>query len=90
MGKKSKKKDAAQTEEQATIQGYIKSILKNIKLEINRIHIRYEDDYFSQINPMAFGILCEQISSCGSVHEWEFGSLDNNQFHRVSPPYLNN
>lgn len=72
-------------EEQNSIQGYITNILKNITLTINRIHIRYEDDFFCQIRPFAFGIICDQISAYGSDTEWNFGSLENNHFNRICP-----
>jgi len=81
-------KKKQETEEQSVFQGYLINILKNIKLNLNRIHIRYEDDYFSQLNPFAFGILCDQISSYGSETEWQFASQENNQFRRTRPQYF--
>jgi len=37
----------------------LKMILKNVTLTINRIHIRYEDDFYADQNPFAFGLLCD-------------------------------
>ena len=74
--------------EEPMFKGYFKNILKNVKLCLNRIHIRFEDDYFSQTNPYAFGILCDQLSSYGSETEWQFGALESNQFKRVRPQYV--
>jgi hypothetical protein len=34
-------------------------ILRNVTLCINRLHIRYEDDYYAYESPFACGILCE-------------------------------
>lgn len=74
-------------DDQSPFNSYITNILKNVTLTINRIHLRYEDDYFSQINPFSFGLLCDQIISYGVNNEWQFGSLENNQFKRVCPSY---
>lgn len=67
-----------------SMSGYFMNIMKNIKLSLNGVHIRYEDDFFAQ-TPFAFGILCDQITSFGSDTEWTFGSLENNQFKRTMP-----
>lgn len=37
----------------------IKLVLKNVTLTINRLHVRYEDDYYADQNPFAFGVFCE-------------------------------
>ncbi len=34
-------------------------ILKNVNLTVNRLHIRYEDDYYASQHPFAFGIICD-------------------------------
>ena len=36
-------------------------VLQNIRIQINGLHIRFEDDYFNSENPFAFGILCDVI-----------------------------
>ncbi len=87
-----KKKAAGQEqpkegEEQGVFQGYAKNILKNIKLSLNHLHIRYEDDYFSSQKPFAFGLLCDQVVSYGTETEWHFDALESNQFRRVRPTY---
>ena len=61
--------------------------MRNLRITINRIHIRYEDDFFA-MSSFACGILCDQIISYGSPTEWEFGTLSNNKFNRVTPKYL--
>ena len=78
------KQSAAGCPEDSSMSTYIKNILKNVKLSLNRVHIRYEDDFFTQ-SPYAFGLLCDQITSYGSETEWCFGSLESNQFRRTKP-----
>lgn len=39
----------------------INMILKNVTLVINRIHIRYEDDYYADDKPFAFGLLLKVV-----------------------------
>jgi len=36
-----------------------KMAMKNITLKINKIHIRYEDDYYFKENPFAYGFICD-------------------------------
>ena len=54
-------------------------------LEINKIHIRFEDDYYAQESPFAFGLTCERITSTFTQTEWMFDSLENIQFRRATP-----
>ena len=61
---------------------FMTNIMRNLRITINRVHIRYEDDFFS-LSPFACGILCDQVISCGSTTEWDFGSLENNKFKRI-------
>lgn len=35
------------------------SLLGGLKLEVKRIHFRYEDDYFQHHRPFAFGLMIE-------------------------------
>ena len=35
--------------------------LKNLRLNIRKVHIRYEDDYFEAENPFSFGVVADQI-----------------------------
>ena len=41
----------------------LSDFLKNVNITLNGVNIRYEDDYFSQHHPFAFGLLCE-VSLC--------------------------
>ena len=66
---------------------YITKIFKNMKLTINKIHLRYEDDFFP-LSSFACGIVCDQVTSCISSTEWNFGGLENNRFKRTTPKYF--
>jgi hypothetical protein len=35
--------------------------IKNLKLKINKIHFRFEDDYFNIENPFSFGFVIEVL-----------------------------
>jgi len=39
----------------------LSSLMKNVNLKVNKIHIRYEDDYYSHLKPFAFGFLCDVL-----------------------------
>jgi hypothetical protein len=44
----------------------MRSVIKNLKLTVNRLHIRFEDDYFSsgeskQWEPFSFGIVLDKF-----------------------------
>ncbi|CAI2370193.1 unnamed protein product [Moneuplotes crassus] len=36
--------------------------LKKLKLNIRKVHIRYEDDYFEAENPFSFGVIADEIT----------------------------
>ena len=46
-------------EKKAQRQSTFLKILKNIRIQVHNIHIRFEDDYFASEKPYAFGFLCE-------------------------------
>ena len=77
----SKREEKNKKEE--TTNGYGMNIMKNLRITITGLHIRYEDDFFST-SPFACGILCDQITSHGSTTEWHFGSLESNKFTRIN------
>ena len=35
--------------------------LKNLKVHIKKVHVRYEDDYFEVENPYSFGIIADEV-----------------------------
>ena len=49
-----------------SLTGNIRSILKNIKLTVNKVHIRFEEDYFSNgecrsWEPFSFGVVIDRV-----------------------------
>lgn len=57
------------------------SLLGGLKLDIKRIHIRYEDDYF-QIEPFSFGFMIDSITMDNSDTDWNFVSPLSLNFER--------
>jgi len=54
-------------------------------LTINGLHIRYEDDYYSDSQPFAFGLISSHISSYMVNNEWHFDSIESTKFSRRVP-----
>ena len=52
----------------------IMNFLGGFKIEVKRIHIRYEDDYFQHLRPFSFGVMIESISLDNSDTDWTFES----------------
>jgi hypothetical protein len=52
----------------------IMNFLGGVKLELKRIHIRYEDDYFQHHRPFSFGFMIDSISLDNSETDWTFES----------------
>jgi hypothetical protein len=52
----------------------VRLIFKNIKLTIRRLHIRYEDDYYSAAlgKKYAFGLTIDQLNVFSGSDEWDF------------------
>jgi hypothetical protein len=49
-----------------SLAGNIRSVLKNIKLTVNKVHIRFEEDYFSNgesrsWEPFSFGVVIDRV-----------------------------
>jgi len=66
-------------------EGCLFNILANMSLTINKLHIRYEDDYYAHNQPFAFGIICGGLTSTIQENEWHFGGIENSKFVRVMP-----
>jgi hypothetical protein len=41
--------------------GLVARILRGVHLDIQKIHIRYEDDYFGKVRPFSFGFVINAI-----------------------------
>lgn len=50
------------------------NFLGGVKLEIKRIHIRYEDDYFQHNRPFSFGFMIDSIVFDNADTDWTFES----------------
>ena len=49
-----------------SLAGNIRSVLKNIKVTIRKLHVRFEEDYFSNgecrsWEPFSFGVVIDQV-----------------------------
>ena len=51
--------EPSKSESSSSSPDVLKLVLKNVTLTVNRIHIRYEDDFYASQNPFAFGLICE-------------------------------
>lgn len=50
------------------------NFLGGFKLEVKRIHIRYEDDFFQHHKPFSMGLMIDSISLDNSTSDWTFES----------------
>lgn len=51
---------------------FIMNFLGGLKIEVKRIHIRYEDDYFNHNRPFSFGFMIDHILLDNSETDWIF------------------
>jgi hypothetical protein len=65
-----KKKDGGVKE--PPFMDFLMNFLGSLKIHVNRIHIRYEDDYFNHTRPFAFGFMIDSIVLDNSVEDWTF------------------
>lgn len=61
------------------------NLLGGLKLEVKRVHFRYEDDYFQHHKPFAFGLTVESLVMDNSETDWVFESLTSMGFVRSKP-----
>jgi len=47
------------SDDKDSLKNNLNSFFKNLKLVVNRLHIRFEDDYLSGSKPFSIGILME-------------------------------
>lgn len=60
-----------------------------MQLTINRIHIRYEDDYFNDHRPFSMGLTIDKINLGNAASHWKFHTSNGMQFSRVPNDYVN-
>ncbi len=46
--------------------------MRNLKLIIKRVHIRFEDDYFSADTPFSLGLVIDKLDLVTEDSEWLF------------------
>ena len=86
MPKEEEKKIEKPEEDPAAIlRSSILDIVKNVKFSVQKIHIRFEDDYFDPLRPYSFGIILEKFMTFPSETEWSFNSLQDMKFKRTKP-----
>lgn len=61
------------------------NLLGGLKLEIKRLHFRYEDDYFQHLSPFSFGVMIESIVMDNSETDWSFENILTMGFVRSRP-----
>ena len=69
------KKSQQDENDEDSLTNNMHSFLKNLKLTIKRLHIRFEDDYFSTQSPFSLGLAVDQLDLETSDTEWTFDSL---------------
>jgi Vacuolar sorting-associated protein 13, N-terminal len=65
----------------------IMNFLGGFKLELKRIHIRYEDDYFQHHRPFSFGFMIESLSLDNSDTDWIFQAPLSILINKNRPEY---
>lgn len=78
------KKGEAEFKEVKGLKWIIK-LAGGLKVDIKRIHIRYEDDYFQHHRPFSFGFMIEQIQMDNSESDWKFETPLTMNFERNKP-----
>lgn len=68
---------------------WIFSLFQGIKLNINRIHVRYEDDYFNGHRPFSMGLMIDGISLDNTDNHWTFHSPNGMNFTRTDNKFIN-
>jgi hypothetical protein len=71
---KQKKKDSDGGVKEPPFMDFIMNFLGGLKIEVKRIHIRYEDDYFNHTRPFSFGFMIDHILLDNSDVDWIFES----------------
>jgi len=66
-------------EEDNEAKGNVLNIMKNLKLTVNKLHIRFEDDYFSNgesklWEPFSIGLIVDRFEMSTAENEWQFES----------------
>jgi hypothetical protein len=65
-------------------------LVGGLKLEIKRLHFRYEDDFFQHQRPFSFGLMIDSISMDNSDSDWDFETLSSVMPIKQRPAYILN
>ena len=68
---------------------FLTSLFNGIQVNIHRVHIRYEDDYFSQNRPFSIGFLIDEIDFGNTNSHWTFHTPNGMRFTRHKNDYIN-
>ncbi|CDW82744.1 UNKNOWN [Stylonychia lemnae] len=82
-----KKEQNSENNDDDSLKSNSHNLMKNLRLTIKRLHIRFEDDYFSAQSPYSFGVVIDQVDLRTSDTEWSFDSLLHLNFFRVNPQH---
>lgn len=79
---KKKKKGKEGSFEQPIGLSVLFDIFGGVQMNIRRIHIRYEDDFFSIERPFSLGLCIDEIELCNRSSHWAFKTPTGMQFSR--------
>lgn len=85
MTQKPKKADKVDETEPDRYLKAFSMFLKLITININRIHIRFEDDYFSGDAPYSFGVIVRQFQVFNYEKDIIFANPTSVSYEEVSP-----
>lgn len=68
---------------------WVFSLFNGVKLNINRIHVRYEDDYFNNHRPFSLGLMIDAINLDNATNHWTFHSPNGMHFSRTENKHVN-
>jgi len=54
---------------------------------VNRLHVRFEDDYFSIAKPFSLGVVMDKLELATTDSDWTFDSKLDMNFFRVNPQH---
>ena len=87
MEEKVSKKDDQEFKEVKGLKWIIK-LAGGLKIDIKRVHIRYEDDYFQHHRPFSFGFMIEHIAMENNDTDWQFETPLSMNFFRQKCLYF--
>jgi hypothetical protein len=65
------------------------NLFNGVQVSIDRIHLRYEDDFYNSHRPFSMGLTIEKIHLGNSQSHWTFHTPNGMQFTRTPNDYVN-